>query len=57
MADFIVTTTPNVEGYMIEKYCGIVGEDWAYRSNCRIKTFKTPVFLGDFVRQGAWEKN
>ena len=28
-----------------------------YRSNCRIKTFKTPVFLGDFVRQGAWEKN
>lgn len=36
MADFIVTTTPNVEGYMIEKYCGIVGEDWAYRSNCRM---------------------
>ena len=28
MADFIVTTTPNVEGYMIEKYCGIVGEDY-----------------------------
>lgn len=28
MADFIVTTTPNVEGYMIEKYCGIVGEEY-----------------------------
>lgn len=28
MADFIVTTTPNVEGYMIEKYCGIVGNDY-----------------------------
>ena len=25
MTDFIITTTPNVEGYIIEKYCGIVG--------------------------------
>lgn len=26
MDDFIITTTPNVEGYVIEKYCGIVSD-------------------------------
>lgn len=26
--DFIVTTTPNIEGYTIEDYCGIVCDDF-----------------------------
>ena len=28
-----------------------------YRSICRIKPFEMPVFIGDFVSQGAWNKN
>lgn len=26
--DFIVTTTPNIEGYAIDEYCGIVCDDF-----------------------------
>jgi mannose-6-phosphate isomerase len=28
-------------------------ENWVYRSNCRIKSSETPVFIGGFVNQGA----
>ena len=27
-----------------------------YRSNCRIKSSETLVFIGGFVNQGAWDK-
>ena len=28
MNDFIITNTPNVEGYIIEEYCGIVYDEY-----------------------------